>query len=227
MTKARRRSAALAVAVAAGLAAPAAADPSPDWEAALQKCVPGAPFDACAAALEAAKLKLRKEDNGDHVELGVSLLPPLGGWAVRTYKKAGGKIASVRVTLMEPKGKGRKDVLAWLKKQIGTSAKQGRGGGPAEACGADGWGVGWVASKSEDPEVQLQLHSPESTSDRDLPSKHKPEDALLKRDGDDALVLCFILPTKGTDYVDAPVIAPATLQAFLASPLFHGKAKLR
>lgn len=230
MAKARRRSAALAAVIALGCGPTmVAAEPGADWEAALQKCLPGAPFDACAAALTAAKLTLRKEDNGDHVELGFALQAPFGGYAVRTYKKAGGKVASVRITLLESKGKGRKDVLAWFKKQIGTSAKQGRSGGPAEGCGADGWGVGWVASKSEDPEVELQLHSPESSSDSDNPDKIKPEDALVKREGDGGVVACFVLPTKAgnPDYVDAPAISPATLQAFLASPLFHGKAKLK
>jgi hypothetical protein len=233
MAKARRRSAPIAAAIALslGCGAPAAsADPAAaDWEAALQKCLPGAPFDACAAALTAAKLTLRKEDNGDHVELGFALQAPLGGYAVRTYKKAGGKVAAVRVTLIEPKGKGRKAVLTWFKQQIGTSARQGRSGGPAEGCGADGWGVGWVAGKSPDPEVELQLHSPESASDSDNPEKLKPEDALLKRAGDDGVVACFVLPTKAgsAGYVDAPAISPATLQAFLASPLFHGKAVLK
>ena len=192
--------------------------------------MPGAPFAACAAALTAAKLTLRKEDNGDHVELGFNLAPPLAGFSVRTYQDAAGKVATVRVSLVESKGKGRKAVLDWLKGQIGASAKQGRGGGGAvEACGAQGWGVGWGTDRSPDPEVELQLGSPESTSDHDLPEQFKkPEDALLKREGNGVVILCFNLPSKphSREYVDAPVIAATTLQAFLASPLFHGKAKL-
>jgi hypothetical protein len=137
----------------------------------------------------------------------------------------------VNVVLLEDKGKGRKDLLAWLKKQIGASAKQGRStiaGGAAAGCGSVGWGVGWTAGKNNHPEVQLQLDSPESTSDSDEPDRVKPEDALLKRNGNGIVDLCFLLPPKGAGYGDAaPDVSPAVMKAFLASPQFHGKAKLK
>jgi hypothetical protein len=232
MMKARRRSLGIAVAVLTALPLSHMAQAEPAWEDALQTCVPGAVFDDCVAALGAAKLTLRKADTTDHREVSFELQPPFGGVSVRTYSKAGGKIVTVNVVLLEGKGKGRKDLLAWLKKQIGSTAKQERSsmaGGAAAGCGADGWGVGWVASKTKHPEVELQLDSPESTSDNDEPSRVKPEDALLKRAGNDIVDLCFLLPPgkSGPGYIEAPEISATVMKAYLASPQFHGKAKLK
>jgi hypothetical protein len=175
---------------------------------------------------------LRKEDTGDHREVSFELQPPLGGVTVRTYKKAVGKIVMVNVVAVADKGKGRKDLLTWLKKQIGRTAKRGRSslaGGAAAGCGADGWGVGWVAGKTGHPEVQIQLDSPESTAADDDPSKLKPEDALLRRAGNGIVDLCFLLPPAqpGTNYIDTPEISATVMKAFLLSPQFHGVAKLK
>jgi hypothetical protein len=202
------------------------------WEDALAVCVPGAAFDDCVAALAAAKLTLRKEDTTDHREVSFELQPPFGGISVRTYSKAAGKIVMVNVVVLEDKGKGRKDLLAWLKDQIGSTAKQTRSsiaGGAAAGCGADGWGVGWVAGQAKHPEVEIQLDSPESNSAGDDPNDIKPEDALLKRAGNGIVDLCFLLPPgpPGAGDIDAPSISPTVMKAFLASPRFHGIAKLK
>jgi hypothetical protein len=219
--------------VADGSAAPKADGSAAggSWEDVLASCVPGAAFDACVNALVAAKLTLRGEDTTDHREVSFELQPPLGGVTVRTYKKAAGKIVMVNVVALADKGKGRKDLLTWLKKQIGTTAKRGRSGiagGAAAGCGADGWGVGWVAGKTSHPEVQIQLDSPESTAANDDPSKHKPEDALLKRAGNGIVDICFLLPpAQPGSYIDTPEISAAVMKAFLASSHFRGAAKLK
>jgi len=137
----------------------------------------------------------------------------------------------VDVIVFVNKGRDRKELLTWLSKQVGTAkrTRSGNAGGAANGCGADGWGVGWVATKSNEPEVQIQLSSPESPSDSDIPEHFKPEDALVKRAGNGLIHLCFLLPTKERyqDFVDTPVISPSALKAFLTSPRFHGTAKLR
>lgn len=217
----------MAQAQPAAVPAPAAAS----WEDALLKCAPGAVFDDCVSALEAAKIAVRKSGASNYSEVSVELQPPFAGLGVRTYKKAGGKVVTFNVSIYESKGKGRKDLLGWLRKQVG-SAKETRGGtagGVAGRCGEAGWGVGWLGSKSREPEVQLQLSSPESTSASDAPERLKPEDALVKREGNGVVVVCFLLPpTKpGKDFIDAPEISVTAMKAFLASPRFHGKAALK
>ena len=192
--------------------------------------MPGAAFDDCAAQLAAHGLTLRKEDTTDHREISFELAPPFGGITVRTYSKAAGKIVMVDVVALADKGKPRKELLAWFQDQIGKTARQARSGmagGAAAGCGADGWGVGWVPDGAEHPEVELQLDSPESEAASDEPDRIKPEDALVKRAGNGIVDVCFLLPARGGGYVEAPQLSPAVMTAFLASPRFHGIARLK
>jgi len=225
-TKARRLEvSALALAIALVLGSGvAAADPFDDV---LSKCVPGGSYGDCLHALAEAHIKLQTLQDGWVV---FTLHDPLNSYAVRTYPKAAGRIVLVDVSISADKGKPRKELLDWLTKQIGATAKRTRSGlaaGAAAGCGADGWGVGWVAGASEEPEVQIQLNSPESQSADDEPDKLKPDDALITRQGNGLVDLCFMLPPKAPaqSYIDAPLLSPAILKAFLAAPKFHDGAR--
>jgi hypothetical protein len=210
-------------------AQPAALEP---WEQAVLKCAPGAVFDDCVKGLEAANIKLQRADRDGGGDVSFQLEASRVPVRVRTYRKAAGKIAMLDMMLAEEKGKGRKDLVAWFRKQIGSAGKQDRSGiagGAAAGCGQPGWGVGWVAGKSSEPEVQIQLDSPESQSASDEAENFKPEDALVKREGNGVVHVCFLMPPKapGQPYIDAPVLSPEVLKAFVASPRFHGKTKLK
>ncbi|HWE28710.1 MAG TPA: hypothetical protein VHB97_11955 [Polyangia bacterium] len=207
----------------------AAAEP---WEDAVASCAPGAPFDACVHALETSGVKLRKVDRSNYREVTFELQRPFGGIGVRTYPKANGRIVDLSFTVFADKGKPRKDLLAWMAGQVGSTAKQVRAGdarGAAVDCGEDGWGVGWAGSASSEPEVELELTSPESQSADDDPGKIKPEDALVKRQGNGLVGVCFVLPPKdgSQDFIDAPVLSVHAMKAFVASSQFHGVARLK
>lgn len=212
------------------LAGAAAADPLED---ALAKCVPGASYTDCVHALQGAGAKLQNQGT-EFTEVDFNLQPPFGGIGVRTYPGAAGRIVLVDFVISADAGKPRKVLLDWLGKQVGTRAKRARSGAAGQGCGAAGWGVGWVASPGTEPEVQIQLDSPESPSPDDLPEKHKPDDALLKRQGNGMIDVCFVLPPTSDSFVGtpahfiaAPVLSPGVMKAFLASPSFHGIAKLQ
>jgi len=207
----------------------AAAEP---WEDAVATCAPGAPFDACVHALETAGVKLRKVDRADYREVTFDLQRPFGGGGVRTYPKASGRIVDASFTMYLDKGKPRRDLMTWMAKQVGSKAKQVRASharGAAADCGEDGWGVGWAGSASGEPEVELELTSPESQSADDEPDKLKPEDALVKRQGNGLVGVCFILPPKNgsQDFIATPELSVAAMKAYLSSPRFHGVAKLK
>jgi hypothetical protein len=205
---------------------------SSSWEDALAGCIPGSSFDVCVSRLKAAKVNVTVNNDAKESVATFGLQRPYGSVWVRTTPRSGGKIVTVGLWMLMDAGEPRKTLLEWFQRQIGTSAKSGRSVGSgewAEGCGADGWGVGWIAPKSEVPEVILQLDSPQSESPNDPPERHKPEDALVKRAGNFTINICFLLPPSATgqEYVDSPAISPATMKAFLQSSHFHGKATLK
>jgi hypothetical protein len=213
-------------------AAAAAPASPPSWEDAVATCAPGTPYDACVHALEGAGVKLRKVDRADYREVTFELQPPFGGVGVRTYPNAGGRIVNTMVAVFLDQGKPRKDLVTWMAAQVGASATQVRAGGARGAaanCGEEGWGVGWAGPSSSEPEVELELTSPESESANDQPDKRKPIDALVERQGNGLVGVCFVLPPQnGKDEpIAAPALSVAAMKAYLASPQFHGVARLK
>jgi hypothetical protein len=202
------------------------------WEDAVATCAPGSPYDACVHALEKAGVKLRKVDRDDYREVTFELQPPFGGVGVRTYPKAGGRIVNTMVAAFLDKGKPRKDLVSWMTTQVGSKAKQVRAGGARGAaanCGEEGWGVGWAGSASSEPEVELELTSPESESANDQPGRFKPVEALVKRQGNGLVGVCFVLPPQNgsEDFIATPVLSVAAMKAYLTSSQFHGVARLK
>jgi len=202
------------------------------WEDAVATCAPGSSFEVCVHALDVAGVKLRKVDRADYREVTFDLQRPFGGVGVRTYPKADGRIVDASFTMYLDQGAPRRDLVRWMAKQLGPQAKQVRAGnarGAAADCGEDGWGVGWAGSASSEPEVELELTSPESQSANDEPDKLEPEDALVKRQGNGLVGACFVLPPKNgsPEFITTPDFSVAAMKAYLSSPWWHGVARLK
>jgi hypothetical protein len=221
----------LAALCAAGLVSIAGSARADSWEQALATCVPGGPFDTCVKALKAANLTVRDRPLGAQGrEAGFELQAPFGGVSIRTFNGAQDRIVAIDIIAFLDKGKERGEVLSFFKSEAG-GAKQDRASvaGAGQDCGADGWGVAWLGAKGDQPEVELQLDSPEATSPRDtVADRFKPEDALVKREGNGTVHICFLLPkpsVTSNGFIDAPTLSPKLFKAFLQSPYFHGKAR--
>jgi hypothetical protein len=203
----------------------------------LKSCAPGASFKSCAAALAGAGVKARELDNDPGAVVRGKIVDLTGGLSqvvITTRKSAGDRVTSVVFGVLLKPGKPRRALLDWVKKNVEpSSVKTTRAGthGAADHCGAKGFGVGWVGAQTPEPEVQVQLDSPEASNPRDTDPDNFPseEEALIKPKGNGTVDVCFLLPNASDSTVDnfvaQPQVSTTLLPKFLASGFFHGKAK--